>query len=200
MAKDNRVGILLITPSKIISRGLEKILSDSGEFYISEVLSGLDSYDIASLKNSTAGAVIVDTVIFEHAVQRKGYSRISEYTDAAVIAITGTHLDEASARSYDDVVSLYDDAPSIIGRLRSVLSSRLAHSGTAENELSSREKEILTCVAKGLLNKEIADLHNISIHTVITHRKNITRKTGIKTVAGLTVYALLNNLIDMGSI
>lgn len=64
-------------------------------------------------------------------------------------------------------------------------------------ELSAREKEILVSVAKGMLNKEIADQYNISIYTVISHRKNITRKTGIKTVAGLTVYALLNNLIDM---
>ena len=64
-------------------------------------------------------------------------------------------------------------------------------------ELSEREKEILVSVAKGMLNKEIADQYNISIHTVISHRKNITRKTGIKTVAGLTVYALLNNLIEI---
>ena len=42
--------------------------------------------------------------------------------------------------------------------------------------------------------------HNISINTVITHRKNITRKTGIRTVPGLTVYAILNNLIDINSI
>lgn len=67
-------------------------------------------------------------------------------------------------------------------------------------ELSAREKEILVAVARGMLNKEIADLYNISIYTVISHRKNITRKTGIKTVAGLTVYALLNNLIDMNTI
>ena len=58
----------------------------------------------------------------------------------------------------------------------------------------------MVCVAKGMLNKEIADRFNISIHTVITHRKNITRKTGIKTVAGLTVYALLNNLLDINSL
>ncbi len=64
-------------------------------------------------------------------------------------------------------------------------------------ELSAREKEILVCVANGMLNKEIADKFCISIYTVITHRKNITRKTGIKTVAGLTVYALLNNLITI---
>ena len=63
-----------------------------------------------------------------------------------------------------------------------------------------REKEILVSVAQGLLNKEIADKHHISINTVITHRKNITRKTGIKTVPGLTVYAILNNLVDINSI
>ena len=67
-------------------------------------------------------------------------------------------------------------------------------------ELSDREKEILVSVAKGMLNKEIADQYNISIHTVISHRKNITRKTGIKTVAGLTVYALLNGLIDINTV
>ena len=67
-------------------------------------------------------------------------------------------------------------------------------------ELSDREKEILVSVAQGLLNKEIADKHNISINTVITHRKNITRKTGIRTVPGLTVYAILNDLIDINSI
>lgn len=63
--------------------------------------------------------------------------------------------------------------------------------------LSSREIEILTAVAQGLLNKEIAAKYNISIHTVITHRKNIVRKTGIKTIAGLTAYAILNNLIEL---
>lgn len=69
-----------------------------------------------------------------------------------------------------------------------------------ENTLSEREKEILVCVAMGMLNKEIADKFSISIYTVISHRKNITRKIGIKTVAGLTVYALLNGLLDINSI
>ena len=65
------------------------------------------------------------------------------------------------------------------------------------SELSDREKEILVCVAKGLINKEIADRLNISINTVITHRRNITRKIGIRSIPGLTVYAILNNLIDI---
>jgi DNA-binding CsgD family transcriptional regulator len=95
---------------------------------------------------------------------------------------------------------MYDEPVSMVRKLRESISSREEAADSEGPDLSQREKEILVCVAKGMLNKEIADFYNISIHTVITHRKNITRKTGIKTVAGLTVYALLNNLIDSGSI
>lgn len=65
------------------------------------------------------------------------------------------------------------------------------------NELSEREKDIIRSVAKGFSNKEIADEHFISIHTVITHRRNISRKLGIHSSAGLTVYAILNKLVDI---
>ncbi len=61
--------------------------------------------------------------------------------------------------------------------------------------LSDREIEVLRSVATGYSNKEIADKLFISINTVITHRKNITDKLGIKTIAGLTVYAIMNNII-----
>ena len=64
-------------------------------------------------------------------------------------------------------------------------------------ELSDREKDIVRSVAKGLSNKEIADEHFISIHTVITHRRNISRKLAIHSSAGLTVYAILNKLVDI---
>ncbi len=64
--------------------------------------------------------------------------------------------------------------------------------------LSGREIEVLKSVALGFSNKEIADKLFISINTVITHRKNITEKLGIKTIAGLTVYAMMNNYIKPG--
>ena len=69
-----------------------------------------------------------------------------------------------------------------------------------ESELSDREKEILVCVAKGMINKEIADTLSISVNTVITHRRNITHKIGIRSIPGLTVYAILNNLIDISEV
>lgn len=62
--------------------------------------------------------------------------------------------------------------------------------------LSDREIDVLKEVAHGKANKEIADKLSISTNTVITHRKNITEKLGIKTIAGLTVYAILNQLIN----
>ena len=83
---------------------------------------------------------------------------------------------------------------------RKTLAMEKEKEADTREELSDREKEILVCVARGMLNKEIADQNNISIHTVISHRKNITRKIGIKTVAGLTVYAILNGLIDVNTL
>ena len=77
------------------------------------------------------------------------------------------------------------------------LASSIHRTGTREFEgLTSRELEVLQLVACGFLNKQIADKLSISLHTVISHRKNITRKLQIKTIAGLTVYALLNGLIS----
>lgn len=61
--------------------------------------------------------------------------------------------------------------------------------------LTNRETEVLRLVTQGLMNKEIADKLGISLHTVISHRKNLTEKLGIKTVSGLTVYAMMHNLI-----
>ena len=64
-----------------------------------------------------------------------------------------------------------------------------------DNVLSQREKDVLRLIARGYLNKEIANELFISINTVLTHRKNITAKLGIKSVSGLTFYAMMNGLI-----
>lgn len=69
-----------------------------------------------------------------------------------------------------------------------------------EHELSPRETEVLVLITKGLINKEIADRLNISLTTVISHRKNITEKLGIKSVSGLTIYAVMHGYIEAGSI
>ena len=73
--------------------------------------------------------------------------------------------------------------------------------GNSDNgELTVREKEVIKLISLGLANKEIAEKLFISIHTVISHRKNITEKLGIKSISGLTVYAIMNNLLDIQDI
>lgn len=86
---------------------------------------------------------------------------------------------------------------------------KLAYAGNAEDEtskrekaeaLSSREKDIIVCVAKGMSNKEIADNLCLSVHTVTTHRRNISGKLQIHTTAGLIIYAIANKLVDITDI
>ena len=189
--------ILLITPSHIMARGIASILEEHGGFVIETVLTDLSRENEATVRDSMADIVIVDPIIFDFASRPSGRSRISDLTDAAVVAAPTVLPDDEAMKNYDETISIYDSPAAVISKLR----NSLAHSSGSprtdnREELSAREKEILVCVARGMLNKEIADRFHISIYTVITHRKNITRKTGIKTVAGLTVYALLNNLID----
>lgn len=66
----------------------------------------------------------------------------------------------------------------------------------ANKELSAREVEVLRLVVKGITNKEVADRLNISLNTVLSHRKNITAKLGIKTISGLTFYAIMNGIVS----
>ena len=94
-----------------------------------------------------------------------------------------------------------DNKQKVISKVFNLLSDNNVAQEKSENvELSNREIDVLVALAKGLTNKEISDQLFISVHTVITHRKNIIRKTGIKSVSGLTVYALLNNLVDESEI
>ncbi|EJX11273.1 transcriptional regulator, LuxR family domain protein [gut metagenome] len=72
--------------------------------------------------------------------------------------------------------------------------------GRNETELSPREVEVLILITRGLINKEIAERLHISLTTVISHRKNLTEKLGIKSVSGLTVYAVMNGYIEADKI
>lgn len=63
--------------------------------------------------------------------------------------------------------------------------------------LSPREENVVTLVAKGFTNKEIADKLSLSIHTVVTHRRNIAKKLQIHSPSGLTIYAITNNLVSI---
>ena len=72
--------------------------------------------------------------------------------------------------------------------------------GQSNEALSDREKDVIVALVQGMANKEIADYLCISINTVITHRRNIARKLQIHSPAGLTIYAIINGLVDISSV
>ena len=72
--------------------------------------------------------------------------------------------------------------------------------GSSRGLLSDRETEVMALIVRGYINKEIADRLNIGLATVITHRKNIMEKLGIKSVSALTIYAVMNGYVDVDSI
>lgn len=72
--------------------------------------------------------------------------------------------------------------------------------GQNPDALSDREKDVIISLVQGMSNKEIADHLCISVNTVITHRRNIARKLQIHSPAGLTIYAIVNGLVDISSV
>lgn len=188
---------LILEPSEIVAAGLRNILAGS-EFRITEPTPD-DLRDIAAaVRRHSPDLVVVNPSLLSDAARRSTLrAAVPQHQEVALAAFVHTLYDEEQLRGFDAVITIFDSSQQLLRKLRKALEAAGTQPQPSEtNELSEREREILVAVARGLTNKEIADRHNISIHTVISHRKNISRKTGIKTIAGLTVYALLNNMID----
>ena len=100
---------------------------------------------------------------------------------------------------YDGVISVYDSAEQIKETFESIVQTS-SEKEERQEPLTEREKEIIIGVVKGMTNKQIADALCISTHTVITHRRNIVAKLQIHSPAGLTIYAIVNKLVDLSDI
>lgn len=117
-----------------------------------------------------------------------------------VVALVSSFVDKITLSKYDDTISIYDDQETLYSKINSLQNLPKKKSEEDDEMLSVREKEIVVCVVKGMTNKEIADNLFISVHTVITHRRNIAKKLQIHSPAGLTIYAIVNNLIEISEV
>ena len=186
--------VIICESSEIIANGLAEIIDGMAQF---DVVLRLDSPENLSerILSTDANVVVINPTLLGY--QNKDFllDLGKDYPHVAFIALVTTSLDHSYLTPYRGTIEINDTRQRIINKL-----NELENDGSPKRnddvELSKREIDVLIAVAKGMMNKEIADQMNISIHTVISHRKNITRKTGIKSVSGLTVYALLNNLIS----
>ena len=186
--------VIICEASEMISIGLAEIVDSMAQF---DVVARLDNPEHLSEKITAldANLLVIDPMLL--GFQNKDFlSQLGkEHPNVVIIALVSSCLDHTMLTPYNGIIEINDTRSKIISKMNEFAQSE-ATKNTDDVELSKRETDVLVAVAKGMMNKEIADQMNISIHTVISHRKNITRKTGIKSVSGLTVYALLNNLID----
>ncbi len=98
----------------------------------------------------------------------------------------------------NNLISTHSSIETVIEQIEQVLLAENTDNATETNnkDLSCREIDVLQQIVRGHTNKEIAEHLNISLNTVLSHRKNITAKLGVKTVSGLTFYAIMNGLIS----
>lgn len=111
---------------------------------------------------------------------------------------TGLLIDSADTETplATNQISVKAPQETILDQLQHLFASDNAPIQETNKELTSREIDVLQLIVKGITNKEIADKLSISLNTVLSHRKNITSKLGIKTVSGLTFYAIMNGIIS----
>ena len=134
-----------------------------------------DYFDVARFKEETAGKGI------------------------RVVALASSFIDASLLSKYDEAISIFDDMETLSGKITR-LQNIVEEEEEGQESLSQREKEIVICVVKGMTNKEIAEKLYLSIHTVITHRRNISRKLQIHSAAGLTIYAIVSRLVELSDV
>lgn len=192
--RKSKYNVIIIEPSDIIVRGLSSLLDEAEQFRVVDTFPDISKFQEHNSPKQVADIVVINPALVSYG--KRGVIR-TLFPELKLVALLYSYVDRETLMQFDESIEVYDKPSKIIHKLEQMASNDESMKSTAEaGDLSDREKEILVAVAKGMINKEIADLHNISIHTVMAHRKNISRKTGIKSVSGFVVYALLNNYIE----
>jgi DNA-binding CsgD family transcriptional regulator len=187
-----RTYIAILEPSQIIVEGLSNLLmKQKKNFYIYRF------NDLEELKNSSVKEQFQIALINPTTIQNRIADLVklkNTYPQILWIALIYSFFDEEIIRKFDDTI-LVTATPDQIARKLGQMN--YVNDKNQQEDLSDREIEVLSELVKGLSNKEIADKLNISVHTVISHRKNINEKTGIKSLSGLTIYAITRKIIPL---
>lgn len=192
-----RVHIVVAEPSLIIRSGITSVLHrltsmniDVAEISdLSSLVEQLEHFvpDILIIDPSHIGFMTVNGLKAEMGLKALKF-----------VALQNSLSDSAILKQFDEVISLYDSSDSIKSKIIKCIDSQDKQDG--RQELSAREKEIVVCIVGGMTNKIIAEKLFLSTHTVITHRRNITNKLQIHSSSGLTIYAIVNKLVDIDDV
>ncbi len=192
-----RVNIAIVEPSSIISEGLSNILLQTGRVHYS--IYHFDSLDEV-FPEIPAGKI--DLVIINPSQVKNDIKNFTfhKYSNRSVlwVGILYSFFEREILSLFDALIQITDSPGVIDGTIHKLISlNHRCKTSVSREQLTPRETDVLKHLVQGLSNKEIADQLNISTHTVVSHRKNIVHKTGIKSQAGLTIFAISNKIIDI---
>jgi DNA-binding CsgD family transcriptional regulator len=188
----SRINIAVLEPSQIIVEGLSNILMKfKKNFYIYR-FNDLEEFKISASKENFNVAIVNPSII---------QNRLPDFIKLKNIQPNILWIALVYSFYTDELIQKFDDTLSVTATLEQITHKigqfNFATDKSPHDDLTDREIEVLTQMVKGFANKEIADTLNISIHTVISHRKNITEKTGIKSLSGLTIYAITKKIVPL---
>ena len=195
--KANKIAIA--DPSPIVIAGLSALLRELSDCEV--VLQSDDMHTVETrLRILRPDVLIINPAMIDFSKRRMVRSQYEDLPDMHLVALVSSYVESQILKQFHGVIELNDDKQRIKSTLQQVTVKQTGDAEMDSSMLSDRAKDVLICLAKGQKNNEIAENLHISTHTVITHRKNIVRKTGIKSVSALTVYAILNNLLEQKDI
>jgi DNA-binding NarL/FixJ family response regulator len=192
------INIIIADASEIINEGLSGIIMDTGQLFEVHSVSNLCELEQLNIKNR-AEIIFINPLLIQNQVKHF-MSLKKEFPATQWIGMVYSYADPQILSELNAIININDSRNEIIGSIQKLISSEhLSDNQKQQETLSEREIDVLKLLVEGNANKEIADKLNISTHTVISHRKNISQKTGIKSVSGLTIYAVVKNIISIDS-
>ena len=194
------IKIIIAESSPIISSGLSSFFNDMNQIAVASIVDNIDDLQDKIIMHSP-DVLIINPMMLGCMLNTFVKQMTQNHPNINRVALVTSYVDKNILKNFKEVVELNDNKQKVINKMLNLQNNNDETSAQNESvDLSNREVDVLVCVAKGMTNKDISDMLNISVHTVITHRKNIVKKTGVKSVSGLTVYALLNNLVEESEI
>lgn len=189
------IRFILYEPSFLIRKGLITVIDKIAN---SKLIAQADNEEELTelLNQEDADILIVNESAFE---SKEIVKQLKHLSGVQIISLTMHKHSKTTDYAVTDTVNIEDTQKIILKKINALISNNISKKNIEKkpDEISNREADILKYIALGFSNKEIADKLFLSAHTVVTHRKNITRKLGIKTVPGLTIYAIINKIIDI---
>lgn len=193
--------IVIAEPSAIICCGLETMLKRLPGLRVQLIeITNIESLT-EDLRTHRPDILVINPSIPGH-FTAPHLKEMTGCTEMKMLALVYTAVDQSLLRNYDDQISIFDSADELKLKLERLHAKPADSDGENDEQqtLSAREKEIVVCVVKGMTNREIADRLFLSTHTVITHRRNIARKLQVHSASALTVYAIVNKLVELKDI